>query len=185
MAEQLDKELVEQVLAGRVEAFNLLVWRWQRSLYNFLYRLSGDREQARDLAQETFLKAYTRLADLRERGKFSSWLFRIAVNQWRSAKRSRPPEEAWDPVTLDETEAAGTGADPVARELRITVRALIGRLTPEQREVVLLKVYEGFRFEEIADILECPVSTVKSRLYAAFDVLRSGLNAKTTHVIRA
>jgi len=183
LAEQLDRELVEQVLGGRVDAFNLLVWRWQRSLYNFLYRLTGDREQARDLAQETFLKAYTRLKDLRERDKFSAWLFRIAVNLQRSQYRSRPPEDAWDDLGLgDEPEAP---ADSATRELRMTVRTLLGRLTPEQREVVVLKVYEGFRFDEIATILDCPASTVKSRLYAAFDQLRAGLNAKTTHVVRA
>ena len=182
MAEQLDRELVEQVLGGRVDAFNLLVWRWQRSLYNFLYRLTGDREQARDLAQESFLKAYTRLKDLRERDKFAPWLFRIAVNQYRSSRRSLPPVDAWDAIALDEMQ---TGVDPASRELRMTVRTLIGRLTPEQREVVLLKVYEGFRFEEIASILDCPVSTVKSRLYAAFEQLRTGLNAKTTHIARA
>jgi RNA polymerase sigma-70 factor, ECF subfamily len=182
LAEQLDRELVEQVLDGRVDAFNLLVWRWQRSLYNFLYRLTGDREQAHDLSQETFLKAYTRLKDLRERDKFSAWLFRIAVNLYRSHYRSRPPEQAWDDLSLDEPEAP---TDSATRELRMTVRTLLGRLTPEQREVVVLKIYEGFRFDEIATILDCPASTVKSRLYAAFDQLRAGLNARTKHIVRA
>jgi RNA polymerase sigma-70 factor, ECF subfamily len=176
-AQELDRELVDQVLDGRTEAFNLLVWRWQRSLYNFLYRLTGDRERARDLSQEAFLRAYTRLKDLREKDKFASWLFRIAVNQYHSQFRGRHSQEAaWEQAPLGETlDDRAASLDAETRELRITVRTLIGRLTPEQREVVLLKVYEGFRFDEIASILECPVSTVKSRLYAAFEQLRAGL----------
>jgi len=183
--QELDRELVEQVLAGRTEAFNLLVWRWQRSLYNFLYRMTGDREQARDLSQDAFLRAYTRLKDLRERGKFASWLFRIAVNQYRSQFRSRQQDMAWsaqiEAAALDET--AGP-LDPITRELRITVRSLLARLSPEQREVVVLKIYEGFRFEEIAAIVDAPVSTVKSRLYAAFDQLRAGLEAQPAAAAR-
>ncbi len=177
MKEQLDKELVEQVLDGHTEAFNLLVWRWQRSLYNFLFRMTGDREQARDLSQDAFLRAYTRLKDLRDRDKFASWLFRIAVNQYRSQYRSqKSADEGWggELAPLDETQGP---IDPDTRELQLTVRALLGRLTPEQREVVVLKIYEGFRFDEISSILDCPVSTVKSRLYAAFDQLRLGLEA--------
>ena len=181
IAQELDRELVDQVLDGRTEAFNLLVWRWQRSLYNFLFRLTGDREQARDLSQDAFLRAYTRLKDLREKDKFASWLFRIAVNQYHSQFRGRPGQESQtDHSAFDETLDVASSSSPIdaeTRELRMTVRTLIGRLTPEQREVVLLKVYEGFRFEEIASILECPVSTVKSRLYAAFDQLRAGLES--------
>jgi RNA polymerase sigma-70 factor (ECF subfamily) len=183
IAQELDRELVDQVLDGRTEAFNLLVWRWQRSLYNFLYRLTGDREQARDLSQEAFLRAYTRLKDLREKDKFASWLFRIAVNQYHSQFRGRQARESQsDHSPFDETTdlAVATSSAPLdteTRELRMTVRTLIGRLTTEQREVVLLKVYEGFRFEEIASILETPVSTVKSRLYAAFEQLRAGLES--------
>ncbi len=182
MKEQLDRELVEQVLDGRTDAFNLLVWRWQRPLYNFLYRLTGEREQARDLAQESFLRAYTKLRDLEDAAKFGPWLYRIAVNQHRSHLRTHAAQEAqWSPE-LDEEQL---GPQPVAsRELRMTVRALIGKLTTEQREVVLLKVYDGFKFEEIAEILGEPVSTIKSRLYAAFDQLRIGLEKPALRIVR-
>lgn len=177
MKEQLDKELVEQVLDGRTEAFNLLVWRWQRPLYNFLFRLTGDRERARDVSQDSLLRAYTRLKDLRERDKFASWLFRIAVNQVRSEYRSRQAADAVWGGELEPLDESRGPLDAQTRELQLTVRALLGRLTPDQREVVVLKVYEGFRFDEIAVILDCPVSTVKSRLYAAFDQLKAGLEA--------
>jgi RNA polymerase sigma-70 factor (ECF subfamily) len=177
LKEQLDKELVEQVLDGQSEAFNLLVWRWQRPLYNFLFRLTGDRERARDISQDSLLRAYTRLKDLRERDKFASWLFRIAVNQVRSEYRSRQAADAVWGGELEPLDEAHGPLDAETRELQLTVRALLGRLTPDQREVVVLKVYEGFRFDEIAGILDCPVSTVKSRLYAAFDQLKAGLEA--------
>lgn len=173
---ETDKQLVEEVLRGRTEAFNLLVWRWQRPLYNFLVRFTGEREQALDISQETFLRAYTRLRDLREQEKFASWLFRIAVNLYRSEQRSRHwmaagSADGTSPETLKASAPAG------GRETQLTVRALVARLPPEQREVLLLKVYHGFRFQEIASILDCPVSTVKSRLYKAFEQLRAGLES--------
>jgi RNA polymerase sigma-70 factor, ECF subfamily len=171
---ETDKGLVEAAAGGSVEAFALLVWRWQRPLYNFLLRLIGDREQARDISQEAFLRAYTRLKDLREKEKFASWLFTIAVRLHWSHVRAQPafsdncqPEEA-----ESSAEPAGQAAEARARQL--TVRELISRLPASQREVVLLKVYHGFRFEEIASILDCPVSTVKSRLYKAFELIRAG-----------
>lgn len=170
---ETDKQLVEEVLRGRTEAFNLLVWRWQRPLYNFLVRFTGEREQALDICQETFLRAYTRLRDLREQEKFASWLFRIAVNLYRSEQRSRHPMAAG---SADGTppEMLKASAPVGGQETQLTVRALVARLPPEQREVLLLKVYHGFRFHEISSILDCPVSTVKSRLYKAFEQLRAG-----------
>ncbi len=171
---ETDKGLVEAAAGGSVEAFTLLVWRWRRPLYNFLLRLTGDREQARDISQEAFLRAYTRLKDLREKEKFASWLFSIAVRLHWSHLRTQPatcgncqPEEA-------DSNAQTAEQASEARARQLTVRELISRLPAGQREVVLLKVYHGFRFEEIASILDCPVSTVKSRLYKAFDLIRAG-----------
>ena len=178
MAEpETDRQLVEQVLRGRTEAFNLLVWRWQRPLYNFLRRLTGDPDHALDLCQEAFLRAYTRLRDLREQDKFASWLFRIAANLYHSDRRRRFPGEevgSEDSALLGAANLSGPGA---ARETQLSLRALIAGLPAEQREVLLLKVYHGFRFQEIASILDCPVSTIKSRLYKAFQQLRAGLKS--------
>ncbi|HEV2386572.1 MAG TPA: sigma-70 family RNA polymerase sigma factor [Candidatus Acidoferrales bacterium] len=166
---EADKGLVEEAAGGNAEAFTLLVWRWQRPLYNFLLRLTGDREQARDISQETFLRAYTRLKDLREKEKFASWLFRIAVNLHWSQVRARQPGSECEPDGVESSEAPAE-----ARERQLTVRELIVRLPAKQREVLLLKVYHGFRFDEIASILDCPESTVKSRLYKAFELIRAG-----------
>jgi len=169
-----DRELVEQALDGSLEAFNLLVWRWQRHLYNFLLRLTGDRSVAEDISQEAFLRSYLNLKDLRERERFASWLFRIAVNLYHSDRRraSLPTTDVADTAVW--SDPAG-GVHPVPRETRLAIRSLVFRLKPELRAVVLLRFFHGFQFDEMAMILDCPVSTLKSRLYKAVDELRTGL----------
>lgn len=176
-ASEPDTELVEQALAGRVEAFNLLVWRWQKHLYNFLLRLSGDRSLAEDLSQEALLRSYLNLRELREKDRFGSWLFRIAVNLYRSDKR-RPSPLAAAAELNDSGDSIGE-AHPMPREMQLAIRTLISRLRPELREVVVLRFFHGFQFEEMAIILDCPVGTLKSRLYKAVDELRSGLTIPT------
>jgi RNA polymerase sigma-70 factor, ECF subfamily len=170
-----DKQLVEQVLGGKVEAFNLLVWKWQRPLYNFLLRLSGDAELARDLSQDAFLRSYQSLKDLKDREKFRSWLFRIAVNLHRSHVR-RPMLQVEDSAEIDSLVGNPGQNHPGREEMQLTLRSLVSRLAPEHREVVFLRVFDGFQFDEMAVILDCPVSTVKSRLYKAFEQLRAGLD---------
>jgi RNA polymerase sigma-70 factor (ECF subfamily) len=174
---ETDKQLVEQVLSGRIEAFNLLVWRWQRQLYNFLLRLTGDGELARDLSQEAFLRSYQRLKELRDKEKFRSWLFRIAINLHRSYQR-RPTLLVEATAEIDSMDAKSGQFRPGTREMQLTLRSLVSHLAPEHREVVLLRVFHGFQFDEMAIILDCPVSTLKSRLDKAFEVLRAGLEGQ-------
>lgn len=133
---------------------------------------------AQDICQEAFLRAYARLKDLREKERFASWLFRIAVNLHRSVVR-RPwfQNEKQAPQVI--ADSPGSGPDTPA-ELRIFIRRLLAGLASEHREVVILKVYHGFDFQEIAAILDCPVSTVKSRLYKAFEELRQSLKDQPT-----
>ncbi len=169
-----DKAVVDEVLAGRVEAFSLLVWRWERPLYSFLVRLSGDRELARDLSQDAFLRAFTRLKDLRDKEKFAPWLFRIAVHAFWSHVRSRPaPADSGGQAAIPQPGTDLHGSVLGSQEHQLAVRELILRLPQEQREALLLKVYHGFKFDEIATIVDCPASTVKSRLYKAFETIRA------------
>ena len=170
-----DAELVNQALAGSVEAFNLLVWRWQRQLYNYLFRLTENRAVAEDICQEAFLRSYLRLKELRERERFASWLFRIAVNLYRSDRRRPSPLAA--AAELDDSPHLAGEAHPMSREMLLAIRTLISRLKPELREVILLRFFHGFQFDEMAGILDCPVSTLKSRLYKAVDELRAGLES--------
>jgi RNA polymerase sigma-70 factor (ECF subfamily) len=172
-----DADLIRQAARGGVEAFNLLVSRWEKRVYNYLLRITANREDALDLAQDVFLKAYQNLRKLEDPGRFAPWLYRIAHNEAYSMFRKRKPETDVDEL---EPESVGTGITvggssvfPV--ELSLAVASALDRLSPEQREAVVLKIYQGFKFEEMAEILDCPVYTIKSRLYTALEVLKAEL----------
>lgn len=166
-----DTDLVSAAQQGDVEAFNRLIARWEKRIFNYLLRILGDREDAMDVSQEVFLKAYQKLGSLQDPGRFSFWLFRIAHNEAFSLVRKGRPEEEWT--------GQGDGPEWSRRmapvEVSLAVEAALARLSPEQREAVVLKVYQGFKFEEIGEILGAPVSTVKSRLYTGLDLLRQVL----------
>jgi RNA polymerase sigma-70 factor (ECF subfamily) len=164
-----DRDLIAKARKGDVEAYNLLVSRWERRVFNYLLRLVSNREDAMDVSQEVFLKAYQSLPKLDDVERFAAWLFRIAHNEAFSLLRRRKPEGDMPPERGNQ----GRGLLPI--ELSLAVEKALGRLTEEQREAVLLKVYQGFKFEEMAEILSCPVSTVKSRLYTALDLLKETL----------
>ncbi|HKE23037.1 MAG TPA: RNA polymerase sigma factor [Bryobacteraceae bacterium] len=172
-----DGDLIRQAARGSVEAYNLLVSRWEKRVYNYLLRITGNREDALDLTQDVFLKAYQNLRKLDDPGRFAPWLYRIAHNEAYSMFRKRRPETDVDDLEPEATETGitvgGSAVFPV--ELSLAVASALERLSPDQREAVVLKVYQGFKFEEMAEILACPVSTVKSRLYTAFDLLKTEL----------
>jgi len=168
-----DRDLIAKAKRGNVESYNLLVSRWEKRVFNYLFRLVRNREDAMDLSQDVFLKAYQALAKLEDPARFSGWLFRIAHNEAYSLLRKNRPDDAelaYDPSTAD---LGGGRMYPM--ELSLTVERALSRLTPEQREAVLLKVFQGFKFEEMSEVLGIPVSTVKSRLYTALDLLKDTL----------
>jgi len=172
-----DADLIRQAARGAVEAYNLLVSRWEKRVYNYLLRLTSNREDALDLTQEVFLKAYQNLRKLDDPGRFAPWLYRIAHNEAYSMFRKRRPEADVEELQPESTEEQITvGGSPVFPiELSLAVASALERLSPDQREAVVLKIYQGFKFEEMADILSCPVSTVKSRLYTALELLKAEL----------
>jgi len=166
-----DRDLVVKSRHGSVEAYNLLVSRWEKRVFNYLLRLVRDREDALDLTQETFLKGYQNLAKLDDASRFGPWLFRIAHNEAFSMLRRKRPEASGE----TEPEMDGRTYRMYPIELTLAVESALARLSDDQREAVVLKVYQGFKFDEMAEILSCPVSTVKSRLYAALDLLKDTL----------
>lgn len=168
-----DRDLIVKAQRGDVDAYNLLVSRWEKRVFNYLLRLVRNREDALDLCQDALLKAYQNLRKLEDPGRFGAWLFRIAHNEAYSMLRRRKPEEELGADAGDGVAPGGRQMMPV--ETALAVEAALTRLTPEQREAVVLKIYQGFKFEEMAEILECPVSTVKSRLYTALDLLKDTL----------
>ena len=166
-----DRDLIAKARRGHVEAYNVLVSRWEKRIFNYLLRLVGHREDALDLSQDVFLKAYQNLRQLDEPARFPAWLYRIAHNEAYSLLRKNRPEGE----ILAEPRTAESSARMFPIELSLAVESALGRLSNDQREAVLLKVYQGFKFEEMAEILACPVSTVKSRLYTALDLMKETL----------
>jgi RNA polymerase sigma-70 factor (ECF subfamily) len=161
-----DRKIIERVLKGDTEAFNLLVRQWEKPIYNFILRMIGDREEAMDLCQDSFMKAYRELGTLKDRDRFSSWLYRIAHNTCFSKLRK---DQGKTFVELD-PDAGGIRS---SIESQLAVEKALQHLPEDQREVVVLKVFHSLKFEEIAAIQDAPVSTVKSRLYMGFEKLRS------------
>ena len=170
-----DRDLIAKARRGDVESYNLLVSRWEKRVFNYLLRLVSHRpdlrEEALDLCQDVFLKAYQNLPKLEDPARFSGWLFRIAHNEAFSLLRRKRLEMGVE--TLPAVTEGGGRLFPL--ELSLAVNGALQRLSDDQREAVLLKVYQGFKFDEMAEILECPVSTVKSRLYTALDILKGVL----------
>ena len=169
-----DADLIRQATRGNVESFNLLVSRWEKRVYNYLLRITANREDALDLTQDAFLKAYQNLRKLDDPGRFAPWLYRIAHNEAYSMFRRRKPETDVDEIAPEATETKITvgGSSVFPIELSLAVASALDRLSTDQREAVVLKIYQGFKFEEMAEILSCPVSTIKSRLYTALELLK-------------
>jgi len=181
-----DEELVARSIGGDAESFNQLILRWERPIYALAYRTIGREEDARDVCQETFLRAFRALPGFRGQAKFSSWLYRIALNLCRDwIRRERrtgfvqPPEDTDLMDLIAAEEPSESIEDLVARKDQIrAIERVMARLPEEQRTAIVLKEYHGLTFQEIADLMGCPLSTVKTRLYQGLSVLRREL-AKT------
>lgn len=175
-----DEELVEAFRAGDLAAFDVLVRRWERKVQGAIHRILGREDDARDLCQETFLKAYRGLGSFKGEARFSSWLYQIALNLCRDRMRRMKGKAV---VSLAEIEEGGGGLEMatgrpsaldlvLASDLARAVAGAVAALPEEQREVIVLKEYQGLTFVEIAEVLGVPLSTVKTRLYRGLGQLR-------------
>jgi RNA polymerase sigma-70 factor (ECF subfamily) len=178
-----DEELVARSIGGDVDSFNQLILRWERPIFALAYRVIGREEDARDVCQETFLRAFRALPGFKGQAKFSSWLYRIALNlcrDWIRRQRRAPVMQAPEGVELvdlvSERGPSESIEELVARqELSEIVEQAMTLLPEEQRTAIILKEYHGMTFQEIADLQGCPLSTVKTRLYQGLTVLRRHL----------
>ena len=182
-----DEELVARATAGDLDSFNQLVTRWERPIYALAYRTLGREEDAHDVVQEAFLRAYRGLRGFKGQAKFSSWLYRITLNlcrDWIRRERRAPlvqVPEGTDPIDLADQRVAPTESveELVARrEMSAAVAKAMAELPEEQRTAIMLKEYHGLTFQEIAEQLDCPLSTVKTRLYQGLSVLRRRLERR-------
>ena len=173
MSDDGDASLVRDCLAGDARAFEQLLVRYQRPVYNAALRILGNREDAKDVTQTVFLNAYQHLGRFDTGQRFFSWLYRIAVNETLDAAAARKPLEPL-PETLVE---AGVRPDEAVsqEQLDAGMQAALLALKLEYRTVLVLRHVQGLGYEEIGAILDCPPKTVKSRLHTALEALRQVL----------
>lgn len=159
-----DAALVGRCLAGETRAFEPLVARYERVLFNVALRMLGDREDARDAAQTAFVRAFERLDSYDGRYKFFSWLYRILVNECLNVRRARRAQVELDP-SLRSADCPHRSAQSVERAAR--VQAALAELSTDHREVVVLRYFGDLSYEDIAEATGVPEKTVKSRLFEA------------------
>lgn len=180
-----DEYLVRKYLDGDVSQFNILIERWQKRIFNFVYRNIGDYEEARDLTQNTFAKAFLKIKELDDIGRFSSWLYKIALNECRMTFRRTKGKQKVPLEIYDQSETQEIELRKVMSQVEETpeeglrrkedagrLREVIQLIPDEQRLVIVMKEYENLKFQEIADVLDVPLSTVKSRMYLGLKTLK-------------
>jgi RNA polymerase sigma-70 factor (ECF subfamily) len=180
-----DNRLIAECLRGDTAAFGVLVRRYQDRLFNSIYRMVANAEDAQDVVQEAFLSAYQSLEGFKGDSLFFTWLYRIAVNMAISLKRKQratlrmdagPHEGPVEPADPSDVSRPGHALEKAEQEQRIQ-RAL-ARLSPEHRAVLVMKDMEGQKYEDMAAILQVPIGTIRSRLHRARLELREILDQK-------
>jgi RNA polymerase sigma-70 factor (ECF subfamily) len=189
LASATDQEVVVLARHGQEAAYRELVRRYERPVFSLVYRMVRDRELAEDLAQETFVKALNAIESYRPEFKFSSWIFKIANNAAIDHLRRReldtlsldgsPHAETPEAMQATALQIGARQESPLdaveAKELGGAIEAAIGRLRPEYRSCILLRHVEGRAYEEIAEILDLPLGTVKTYIHRARNELRQTL----------
>ncbi len=180
--EKSDEALMHQLQTGNLRSFDTLVKRWEKPLLNYCYRMVNDIALAEDLRQEVFLRIYRSAKTFRARAKFSTWMYRIATNlcintlakpgHWKEtpvAAYLESESEGFDDRLIDPSDTPE--AVVVKKESEKRIRSAVVCLPEDQRVVVIMRHYHDLKFREIAEILGCPISTIKSRLVAGMERL--------------
>ncbi len=176
-----DAHLIDQTLAGRTEAFGELVLKYQDRLFNTIFHVVGHAEDARDIVQETLVQAFLKLETFRRQSAFYTWLYRIAFNAAVSHRRRRRPAASIDgargSARLEPPDDEDDPAENLERKERCSqVRRAIGKLDEEYRAVLVLREIEGCCYDDIAEVLDLPIGTVRSRLHRARMKLKEHLS---------
>jgi len=188
-----DAEVIERILSGEINDFAILVRKYQKGIYNYALRMLGHEEEARDLAQDIFVAAFKGLKGFRGESKFSTWLFRIAINQTKNRIKYLRRRHFFDDeqITSEARETpdmfatlSGSEDNPEEAFLKKDFNSLIMRglmeLPPEARQIIILRDIEDFTYEELSQIMELNLGTVKSRLHRARHALRKLVETKVS-----
>ncbi|MCH8271917.1 MAG: sigma-70 family RNA polymerase sigma factor [Candidatus Marinimicrobia bacterium] len=184
-----DSRLILKFIDGDVQAFNVLVNRWQNRIFNFVFKVLGKREDAKDITQKTFIKVYKNLRKLKDSKKFSAWIHQIAMNLCRDEMRKdkrRPTISIHEKIRtssgedMELQEFLSDGSNEMLDDLHQgevveIIRRGLKMIPEEQRIVIILKEYQGLKFREISEILQEPLNTIKSRMYYGLNALRKAL----------
>ena len=176
-----DARLIERFKHGDREAFDRIVVRYRKDVYRIAYRMTANHEDADDVAQETFVRAFRALGSFRGDASLKTWLFRIAMNLSVNVGRRRQSART-EVRDLDLLPQRSAGLAPPTDERRLLaaeeatrVRGAVAGLPPRQKQVVLLRMYEEMAFQEIAEVLDCPIGTAKANFFHAMNNLRKAL----------
>jgi RNA polymerase sigma-70 factor (ECF subfamily) len=190
---KIEKKVIDSCKAGDEKAFGEVVLAYQRRVYNIAYRMLGNKEEAKDLAQEVFLSVFESIKNLREEVKFEPWLIQVTVNhcrnRWKYLKRRKyfQSESLDDPIDTDEGEIPRQVYDPSDNPETLLEKKMIQnliqrgllKLKEEQRELIVLRDLQGLSYEEIGDLFSLPEGTVKSKIHRARMDLKEQLETMT------
>ncbi|MDD5124428.1 RNA polymerase sigma factor RpoE [Methylovulum sp.] len=190
-SEHLDEDLVTRVQQGDKKAYDLLVIKYQHKIVQLVNRYLKDPSEAQDVAQEAFIKAYRAIGSFRGDSTFYTWLYRIAINTAKNYLVSRSRRSSQYEVDIQDAEAIENapqlqGIDTPERllmneEIVKAIRSAIENLPDEMRTAIMLREFEGMSYEEIAEAMECPVGTVRSRIFRAREAIDNKLNPLLTN----
>ncbi len=168
-----DNKLVDETLSGKIESFGFLVEKYQKVIFNLALKITSDYDIAKDITQESFIKAFSKLNSFNSKYKFFSWLYRIALNECFDLQKKQNITE------INEDEFYNRENTPLenieAGELKNRVNTAIDMLDEKYKSVIILRHFENLSYEEISEILLLPIKKVKSRLYMAREILRLSL----------
>lgn len=178
----MESKLIEKSINGDVASFELLIQKYRQYVYNIAYRMMGNAHDADDMAQEALIKAYKSIHQFKGNAQFSTWLYRIAMNtckdELRKRKEALPLDDAIDTLT----EAEKSKVDPLIiyeqKELKAKIQAALNKLTDDGKEVIILRDIMGYSYEEIGNILQVPIGTVRSRINRNRSMLKDILRAE-------
>lgn len=176
-----EQELIEKSQAGDIEAFGELISIYEKKIYNLAYRISGNSEDAFDISQETFIKIFKNIQKFKGESSFSTWIYRIATNMAYDflkyeAKPKRSLDDEENPIEILDKSISPEQSVEADERLK-TVKLALGKISLEFRQVIVLRDIEGYSYEEIAQILNIELGTVKSRISRARNNLKKILNS--------